>query len=207
MTYVTAKGWTSRRVAVVTGVVPATIGAAALYALVFREWDAWLAWFAVEPAIAGALVGNLVWLCVDVRHRIRRAGAILASLCLAAWAIFLLFGAPHEGPPPSPRSDGSFEFHTHPPVMVAGRAVGTFGAVNAADRLVIVLAFPAIGHASLAVGLATGTTIGEHTVAQSYVVAGIGAVLSCAWWLAVGDAVAAFRRRGERRAGVPATTT
>ena len=95
--------------------------------------------------------------------------------------------------------------------MVAGRAVGTFGPVNAADRLVIVLAFPAIGHASQVVGLATGT-VGEHTVAESYVVAAIAVVLSCAWWLAVGNGVSAFRRRRrrrrrERRVGVPATTT
>ena len=89
--------------------------------------------------------------------------------------------------------------------MVAGRAVGVFGSVNAADRLLGLLAHEAIGFASEIVSLATGDIL-EHTVAQSYVVAGIGVVLSTAWWLACGNAVSAFRRRRERRAVVPATT-
>jgi hypothetical protein len=207
MTRAKARGWTSKRVAVVAGAVPATIGASVLYASVFREWDAWLAWFAVEAAIAGGLIGQLAWVCLDVRRRVTRAGAVLVSLCLAAWAIFLLFGAAHDWPQPPQRGAGSIDLISDLPVMVAGRAVGVFGAVNAADRLLGLLAHPAIGFASQVVSLVTGATL-EHTVAQSYVVAGIAAVLSCAWWLAFGNAVSAFRRRRrERRAVVPATTS
>ena len=103
------------------------------------------------------------------------------------------------------RSDGSFEFATDLPVMVAGRAVGVFGSVNAADRLLTVLAGPAVGFADLVVGLATGNI--EHTVAQSYAVAGVAVVLSAAWWLAVGNALSVYRRRRrDRRAAVPVTT-
>jgi len=92
------------------------------------------------------------------------------------------------------------------PIPVAGRAVGTFGSVNAADRLVGLLAFPAIQFASLVVGLAT-RSIGDPTLSQSHVVAAIAGVLSGAWWLAAGNAVSTFRRRRrERRIGVPATT-
>ena len=204
MTHVKAKGWTSRRVAVVAGAVPATIGASVLYASVFRDGDAW---FALDAAIAGGLFGHLVWVCVDVRHRVTRSAAILVSLCLTAWAIFLLFGAPREWPQPPQRSDGSFDFFHDLPVVVAGREVGVFGLANAADRLLGLFAFPAIHFASYVVGLTT-FTIGDPTVAQSWVVAGIAAILSCAWWLACGNAVSAVRRRRrERRVGVPATTT
>ena len=93
------KAWASRRVAVMAGVLAATVGAAVLYAPVRREWDVW---FALEAAVAGGLFGHLAWVCVDVRRRVTRAGAILVAFCLFAWAIFLLFGAPHEWPQPSP---------------------------------------------------------------------------------------------------------
>jgi hypothetical protein len=190
-----ARGWTSRRLAVMADAVSATIAAAVLYASVFREWDAW---FALQAAIAGGLLGHLVWVCLDGRHRVTRAGATLVSLCLAAWAIFLLFGASHEWPQPPQRSDGSIDLIHDLPIMVAGRAVGVFGAVNAADRLLGTLAHPAIHFASQVVGLATGNVL-EHTVAQSYSVAGIAVALSCAWWLAFGNALSAFRRRRRER--------
>jgi hypothetical protein len=207
MAHTKASGWTSRRVAVVAGAVPAAIGASVLYASVFREWHAWFAWFALQAAVAGGLVGHLVWACLDVRHRVTRAGAILTGLCLLAWAIFLLFGAPHEWPQPPQRGDGSIDLIHDLPVMVAGRAVGVFGSVNAADRLLGLLAHEAIGFASQIVILATGDVL-EHTVAQSYVVAGIAIVLSVAWWLACGNVLSAMRRRRRaRRAVVPATTT
>jgi hypothetical protein len=44
----TRSGWASKRVAVVAGAVPATIGASVLHASVLREWDAWSAWFAFQ---------------------------------------------------------------------------------------------------------------------------------------------------------------
>ena len=138
--------------------------------------------------------------CVDVRHRVTRSAAILVSLCLTAWAIFLLFGAPREWPQPSQRSDGSFDFFHDLPVVVAGREVGVFGSANAADRLLGLLAFPAIHFASYVVGLTT-FTIGDPTVAQSCVVAGIAAILSCAWWLACGNAVSAVPPPSPRSGG------
>jgi hypothetical protein len=207
MTQPKAKTWTGRRVAVVAGAVPATICASVLYASVFREWDVWLAWFALQAAIGGGLSGQLVWACLNVRHRVTRAGAILVGLCMATWAIFLLFGAAHEWPQPLQKGDGSIEVIHDLPALVAGRAFGVFGAVNAADRLLGLMAHEAIGFASQVVSLATGDVL-EHTVAQSYAVAGVAVVLSAAWWLAFGNAVSAFgRRRRERRAVVPATTT
>lgn len=175
MTHGNAKGWTSRRVAVVAGVVPATIGASVLQASAWPAWDPWDPWFALQAAIAGGLLGNLVWVCLDVRRRVTRKGA------------------PGR---PLPGRVGVF-----PAVRC-----GVHGSVNAADRFLGVLAFEAIGFTIVVVGLATGT-ISDHAVTPSYVVAGIAAVLSCAWWLAVGNAVSALRRRRrERRVGVPATT-
>jgi hypothetical protein len=131
-------------------------------------------------------------------HRVTRAGAILVSLCLAAWAIFLLFGAPHE--PLPVQGSGIGVWWTGQPIMVAGRSVGVHGSVNAADGFLALLAYEAIGFAGQVVSLATGDIL-EPTVPQSYVVAGIAAVLSCAWWLACGNAVSALRlRRREQRA-------
>ena len=104
MTHAQAKRWTSRRVAVVAGVVPTTIGASVLYASGFGERDAWFAWFALEAAIAGGLLGHLVWVCVDVRRRVTRSGVILAGLCLAG------VRECRDGlPPPSPRLHGAAE--------------------------------------------------------------------------------------------------
>ena len=59
MTHVKAKGWTSRRVAVVAGAVPATIGASVLYTSVF---DGSAPRSTRGPRV---LVGHLVWVCVD----------------------------------------------------------------------------------------------------------------------------------------------
>jgi hypothetical protein len=202
-----ASGWTSKRVALLAGAAPATIGASVLHASALGGWDGWSAWFAFEAAVAGALIGHLVWACFDVRHRVSRAGTILVGLCLGAWAIFVVFGAAHEWPQPPQRADGAIALIHDLPALVAGRAFGVFGSVNAADRQLGLLAHEAIGFASRIVSLATGDIL-EHTVAQSCVVAGVSVVLSSAWWLAVGNAVTAFRRRRrERRAAVPATTT
>ena len=184
--------------------VPATIGASVLHASAWPAWDPWDPWFALQAAIAGGLLGNLVWVCLGVRRRVTRTGATLAGLCLAAWACFLLFGAPHKA---LPVQEMGVDLWHGQPVMVAGRSVGVHGSVNAADRFLGVLAFEAIGFTIVVVGLATGT-ISDHAVTQSYVVAGIAVVLSTAWWLAFGNAVSAFRRRRrERRVVVPATTS
>ena len=104
MTHAQAKRWTSRRVAVVAGVVPTTIGASVLYASGFREREGWFAWFALEAAIAGGLLGHLVWVCVDVRRRVTRSGVILQASRLAG------VRECRDGlPPPSPRLHGAAE--------------------------------------------------------------------------------------------------
>ena len=145
MTDAKASGWTSKRGAVVAGVVPATIGASVLYASVFHEWDAW---FALQAAIAGGLLGHLVWVCLDVRHRVTRPGRFWSA---STW----------------PRGRSSCCSARH----------------------------------------ASGRSRPRGATPQSYVVAGMAVALSCGWWLAVGNAWSAFRRRRrERRAAVPATT-
>ena len=113
-----ASGWTSKRVAVVAGAVPAGIGASVLHASAMHERDVW---FALQAAVAGGLLGHLAWACLDVRHRATRAATVLVGLCLAAWAIFLLFGAPHESRQPAPLSNGSFDFFHGQPMMVGKR--------------------------------------------------------------------------------------
>jgi hypothetical protein len=163
-------------------------------------WGSFDVLFPIQSAVAGALVGEMAWLLADPRRRLSRLAIMLAALSWAAWLAFLCFG---ERFVPLCLEFG--ELVHDAPMAVANRAVGTFGSVNAADRLLDLAAGPAVFYVKAAVFLARPSA---DEVAASYVVAGLAGVLSTAWWLAVGNAASAFRRRRrERRAGIPATTT
>ena len=152
-------------------------------------------WFGGESAIAGGFLGNLAWLLAAPRRRVTRLAVALMGLSVVAWLTFLLFGLPHEVPPVVPNADGSFDFFHGQPFMVAGRSVGTHGSVNAADRILDVMAGPAVFYARAAMAMALSYRFVE-SVGGSSAVAGLACVLSTAFWLAAGNGLAA---RLERR--------
>lgn len=161
---------------------------------VHRAWGSFDVLFSIQSAVAGALVGEMAWLLADPRRRLSRLAIVLAALSWAAWLAFLCFGEPFV-----PLRLELGEFVHDAPIVVAKRAVGTFGSVNAADRLLGFAAGPAVFYMKAAVLLAWPSV---DDVAASYVVAGLAGVLSTAFWLAAGNALAARleRRRVLRRA-------
>jgi hypothetical protein len=198
--------WTPRRFAVATGAVIAAVVMAGLEqdlgsGLEWRDAD-----FVIKSAIAGGFLGNLAWLLADARPRITRLGAVLAGLSLAAWLHFLAFGEPHVPPRAAEPSNGMGELELiHGlPFPVAGRAVGTHYAVNRADTILNLAAGPAVFYAASA-ALRAFPRLDVDGAAWSYVVAGLGYLVSTAFWLTVGNALAARRaRRRARRASSPA---
>jgi hypothetical protein len=84
--------------------------------------------------------------------------------------------------------------------MVAGRAMGTFGSINFADRLLTLAAGPAVSYSWLVVVLVFGMDA-EASVGHSHLVAMMSSVLAGAFWLAVGNGVAAARARRAPRGG------
>jgi hypothetical protein len=159
-----------------------------------------MAEFWVASSIAVVLLGYASWVGLAPRRRLTRLGAILSACSVVAWAIYLVFG---ESSGPNARTvlpDGSIELWHDAPVMVAGRLVGTFGSVNFADRILTPAAHPAILYSWQVVMLASGIEA-KGSVSHSYIVAGMSAVLAGAFWLAVGNGIAAVRaRRASRRA-------
>ena len=190
----TAKRWTARRLAVAAC-------AAAIGALVLADevWlgsesyggDPWVtAKMVLFAVVAGGLVGNLAWLLFAPQQRITRLAAVAAGLSFAVWVGFLVWGEPHV-PMPS-----DIMVH-HWPLPVAGRANGQFGSVNEADRVLNLAAGPAIGWVHAVWPPYRGS---YDDVGRSYVVAALACLLSTAFWLATGNALAArlARRRAKR---------
>jgi hypothetical protein len=185
--------WSPRRLATVGGALALAVVTAGLE--VHRSWG-WGSFDVLRPilsAVAGALVGEMAWLLADPRRRLSRLAIVLAALSWAAWLAFLCFAEPFV-----PLRLEVGELVHDAPIAVANRTVGTYGSVNAADRLLGLAAGPAVFYMKDTVLLAWPSV---DDVAASYVVAGLACVLSSAWWLAFGNAVTAFRhRRRERRA-------
>ena len=189
-----AARWTPRRLAIVGGALALAVVTTGLEVHRGWGWGSFDVLFAMQSAVAGALLGEMAWLLADPRRRLSRLAIVLAGLSWAAWLVFLCFGEPFV-----PLRLEFGEFVHDAPIAVANRAVGTFGSVGAADRLLNVAAGPAVFHLNAAVLLAWPSI---DDVAASYVVAGLAWVMSTAFWLAAGNVLAARleRRRALRRA-------
>lgn len=168
------------------------------------EWQ--ISWFA--GATGGALIGHLLWVMAQPRQRISRAATACALVNALVWLSFVTVTPPLDGVEfgrvenervqrdPDP---GRLDLVTDRPIVVAGRWHGTFGAMNLADWLLSLLAGPAIEFAALVV--VPSRFIGlDATKGESYAIAGLGLVLSTAFWLAFGDMVTALGRAFRKRA-------
>ncbi len=180
---------------------------------VFR-WGNWQSFWIVVGATAGALSGHLVWVLAKPRHRMSRAAAVCALANMVAWLSFLVFT------PPLPNAEfgriaaervqrdagtGGLDIIKDKPTIVAGRWHGTFGAVNFADWLLTLFAAEAIGFARVLIPSRYPGI--DATRGESFAVAGVGFVLSTAFWVAFGGAVTALRRKFRARAAKRLTRT
>jgi hypothetical protein len=120
----------------------------------WHNWDS----LSIAGAVAGTLLGHLLWVLAKPSERVSRATVISVSANILAWISFLIFS------PPLPTSEferiaaeraqrdaisGGMDLTTDQPIVVAGRWYGTFGTMNFADGLLSVFAAPAIGFADL----------------------------------------------------------
>jgi hypothetical protein len=142
-----------------------------------------------------------------------RAAAICAFANVLAWLSFLTFSTPLDDAAFS-RSDrarvqhdagvgdGGLTMITDQPIVVAARWYGTFGSVNLADWILNLSAGLAIffGHRLIVPSHYTEIEGIHATKRESFAIAGIGFVLSTAFWVAFGDVVSALRRWLRRRA-------
>lgn len=173
---------------------------------IFR-WENWQSpWIA--GAVAGALVGHFIWIVSKPRQRASRGAATCVLANVLVWLSFLTFSTPLDDAEFS-RIDrervqrdahhGGLDFVTDQPIIVAARWHGTFGAVNFADWLLSLFAAPAIGFAELLI--VPSRYIGtDATKRESFAIAGLGFVLSSAFWVTFGDVVSTLRRLYRRRA-------
>jgi hypothetical protein len=131
-------------------------------------------------------------------------------LCVLAnvlvWTSFLVFNPPltdsefAEITAGRARQDSpsGLDIVDHAPIVVAERWSGTFGAVNDADRALSFFAGPAVMFTNLLV--VPPRYIGSYaTKSESWVTAGVGFVLSTAFWAALGGGISALRRAYSRR--------
>ena len=177
----------------------------------WENWDSlWIA-----GAVAGAIIGHSLWVVLQPRRRASRAAAICVLANVLVWSSFLTFSTPLDdgefGRIDRERvqrdaNQGGLDLVTDQPIVVAARWHGTFGAMNFADWLLSLFAGPAIGFAELLIVPSRYIGIGA-TKRESLVIAGIGFVLSTAFWVAVGDLVTALRRLYRRHAAKRATET
>jgi hypothetical protein len=173
---------------------------------VFR-WENWQsAW--IEGATAGALLGHLVWVIAKPRQRVSRAVAVCTIANVIVWLSFLAITP--ELPASEFRridaerakrdADSGLDLITDQPIVVAGRWHGTFGAFTAADRLLTLFAAPAIAFSAMLIVPVRYIGI-DATKRESVAIAGLGFVLSTAFWTAVGGTASGLRRKSRARAG------
>jgi hypothetical protein len=164
----------------------------------------------VEGAIGGALIGHLFWVLTRPRRRLSRAAAVCALLNVLVWCSYIIVTPPLPAPEferiaaqraevDAGRTAGSFVTDT--PIIVAGRWSGTFGSVNFADKLLGVVAYPANQFANLMVqpryfGI-------DSTRGESFATAGLGFLLSTAFWVAFGGTVSLLRWRSRKTDSTP----
>lgn len=200
-----------RALILVTGAV---LGATAAQALYYRfipfpevlSWRYWDLRLAVEGAIAGALLGHAAWVLSDVRARLRRSAAIAVAANVVVWVGFLIVTPPLTGSDFDAiqvernrrDADSEIELSTHEPLIVAGRPLSTYGALNSSERVFQIFALPAVQWtAFVTVPWPYGPA--RATRRESYFVAAGGFVLSAAFWAALALAVSSLIRFWRRR--------
>lgn len=160
----------------------------------------------LEGAIAGALVVNLAWILRDPRARLRRSAAIAAAANIAVWLLFLIATPPltatefdaHQAERDRRDADSGMDLITHEPVIVAGRVLPTFYALNTSESLLQIFAGPAIDWtALLTVPWKYGPA--RATRAESYIVAAGDFILSTAFWTALAQGGSSVVRTARRR--------
>jgi len=166
------------------------------------HWENWQSSW-IEGATAGALFGHFLWVIAKPRERASRSATSCTLANTLVWLSFLTFSPPLdtaeftriERERVQRDADlGGFDLTTDQPIVVAGRWHGTFGAMNFADWLLTLFAAPAIGFAELLIMPSRYFGI-DATKRESFAIAGLGFVLSTAFWVAIGDVATALRRR------------
>ena len=113
-----------------------------------------------------------------------------AAVSAAAWLAFVGFTPPASDAEIAARlTPGGGEVVHHAPTLVAGRWHGAFGAVNAGDRLLTIVAAEAVDVAQLVADPDLSTTRGE-----SWRVAALAFALSTAVWTLLGAVFGALLR-------------
>jgi hypothetical protein len=172
-----------------------------------------------DGAIAGVLLGHAAFVFKDSKRRLSRAVVLCVLGNVVAWLIFLSFGervtdaefarSAVERARLSAGS-GGLSMITDTPAVVACRWVGTYGAVNFADRVLSIFAGPAIGFTQ-AVVVPDSSSMAEGVIAtpgESWRVAATAFLLSTTFWIAVGSVVSALRRwRRSARSANEATSS
>jgi hypothetical protein len=160
----------------------------------------------VESAIAFALVARLAWSCWQPSRRIGRLSRWLMAAHAAAWIAFLVVSPPVPDEvlaaiDASRRApfDGSVDLVHDAPTIVAGRYSGTFGAMNGADRVMILFTGPALGYARWLHLYLVPHKLTEPSRGESHAIAAVAFVLSMAFWNAFGSGVQAWRARRRAR--------
>jgi hypothetical protein len=173
--------------------------------LPFADRLLWENWDDLVPlgAVGGALLGHLCWVAQKPSERVTQAMQLCVIANVLVWVAFLVFNPPltesEVADINARRGDqDGLDIIDDAPIVVAGRWSGTWGAVNTADYALHAAAGPAVTFAELLV--VPPLYIGSNaTRGESYVIAGVGFVLSTSFWLAVGGAISAFRRAYHRR--------
>jgi hypothetical protein len=151
----------------------------------------------VGGALAGAFVGNAVWVLMNASQQLSRAAVVAVLVNLGAWSFFLTTPTVTETEWAKTQGEG-LALMTGEPIMLAGRWTGTHGPVNTADRLLMFTADPANHFGQMVVVLSRP---GDPMRSDSWIVAAIGFVVSMAFWIAAGNSLATWRKK--RRIGKP----
>jgi hypothetical protein len=164
----------------------------------------WESWDDRMPfgAIGGALLGNLCWVALKLPKRVTRATFLCVVANVLVWISFLIFTPPLTASEfaeiSAHRAAQDFDIVHDVPIVVAGRWSGTWGAVNAADYALHLIAGPAVAFAELLV-VPPSYSGNYATKGESYAIAGMAFVLSTSFWMAVGGGFSALRRAYRRR--------
>ena len=169
------------------------------------RWESWDE-LVLLGVIGGALLGNLWWVALKLPERLTRAAFVCVLANVLVWIAFLAFNPPltqSEFAEIMARRAGQdskdgLDIIDDAPLVVAGRWKGTFSAVNAADYALSLFAGPAVTFTELLI--VPPRYIGSYaTKGESYVIAGVGFVLSTSFWAALGEGISAlghvYRRR------------
>jgi hypothetical protein len=173
--------------------------------LLWINWGSWT----FAGAIAGVLVGHTALVFKDPKQRLSPAVAVCVLGNMVAWLVFLAFGE-RVTEAEFARSAverarlgagiGGLSMMHDAPTVVACRWVGTFGAINFADRILALFAGPAIDFTQ-AVIVPDASSIVEGIIAtprESWRVAASAFLLSTTFWVAVGSVVNAGSRLRRR---------